>query len=106
MCQVHFKVKVMLIFFWHERGCSLGWCPQKLNINQYYYVEVLKQLGPAICHKMPNKQNSHLSALHHDNAPTHTTHLVHVLFPWFNNHPIPLIRLPVTPGCFPNLKWH
>ena len=70
------KVKVMLIAVHYEH------VPQGQNINQQFYLQVLKRLRLAVSHNRPQKRAAGAWALHHDNAPAHThththTHTAH-----------------------------
>jgi hypothetical protein len=78
--------------------------PQGQKVNQAYYVEKVKQL----CEDVHRKRPEHCSndwILHHDSAPTHKALSVkkflskNPLLQW-NSHPISLIRLWMTSGCF------
>ena len=47
------------------------------TINKYYYVEVLKRLRDAARRNRPRFGSSGDWLLHHDNAPAHSSNLVH-----------------------------
>jgi len=106
--QVLSKVKVMLIVFFDMEGIvHYEYIPQGQTVNQQFYLQVLKRLRLVASRKRPQKQTAGAWALHHDNAPAHTAHSIHVFLasrgiPTFSNHPTPLKWLHVTFGCSPN----
>ena len=72
--QVRSKVKVMLIVFVDMKVIvHYEYVPQGQTVNQQFYLQVLKRLRLAVSRKRPQKRAAGARALHHDNAPAHST---------------------------------
>ena len=68
------KVKVMLIVSFDMEGIvHYEYVLQGQTVNQQFYLQVLKHLRLAISHKRPQKRAAGAWALHHNNAPAHST---------------------------------
>jgi hypothetical protein len=72
--QVWSKVKVMIIvFFDMEDIVHYEYIPHGQTVNQQFYLQVLKRLRLVVSHKRPQKRAAGAWALHHNNAPAHST---------------------------------
>ena len=73
--QVRSNVKVMLACFFDFRGIvHYKYAPEGQTIYKEYYLEVLRRLRDAARRKWPDIWTGKNWQLHHDNAPTHSTH--------------------------------
>ena len=52
------------------------YAPDGQTINEEFYLEVLRRLRKSVCQKRLEKWRDGDWILHHDNASTHTSHLV------------------------------
>jgi len=76
--KVRGKTTVMLLaFFDSEDIVHHEYAPDGQTINKEFYVEFLRRLRESVRRKRPEKWRDTNWILHHDNAPTHTLHLVH-----------------------------
>ena len=72
------NTKVMLLaFFDSESIVHHEYAPDGKTINREFYLEVLRRLRESVRRKRPEKWQNGDWILHHDNAPAHTSHLVH-----------------------------
>jgi len=72
--QVRSKVKVTLIVLFDMEGIvHYEYVPQGQTVNQQFYLQVLKRLRLTVSRKRPQKWAAGAWALHHDNAPAHST---------------------------------
>lgn len=86
------KTKVMLLVFFDSEGVvHHEYAPQGQTINKEYYVDVLKRLRESVRRKRPEKWSTKSWMLHHDNAPSHTSHLVQS---FLAKHGIPQVQQP------------
>jgi hypothetical protein len=106
--QVQSKVKVLLTVFFDYHGIvHHSYAPQGQTINKEYYLEVIHHLRDAVWRKRPDLWASRNWQLHHDNAPAHSSHLIHS---FLAKHGIPVVRqapyspdmAPCDSGCSPN----
>ena len=71
------KPKVMLLAFFDSEGIvHHEYTPDGQTINKEFYLEVLRHLHESVCRKWPEKWRDGDWILHHDNAPSHTSHVV------------------------------
>ena len=70
-------MKVTVVFFdWHG-VIHYEFVPRGQMVNKEFYVAVLKCLREAVCRKRPQLWMNESWLLHHDNAPAHSSFLVH-----------------------------
>ena len=80
--QVRSNVKVLLTVFFDCRGVvHYEFLPQGRTVNKEYYLQVMHNLREAICQKSQDLWKNKNWLLHHDNAPAHTSPLVHEFWP-------------------------
>jgi len=71
------KTKVMLLAFFDSEGIvHHEYTSDGQTINKEFYLDVLRRLRESVRRKWPEKWWDGDWILHHDNAPTHTSHLV------------------------------
>ena len=71
------KTKVMLLAFFDSEGIvHHEYAPGGQTVNKEFYLEVLRRLRESVHQKRPEKWRNGDWILHHDNAPSHTSHLV------------------------------
>ena len=63
-------------FFYSEGIVHYEYAPDGQTINKEFYLEVLWRLRESVRRKRREKWRDGDWILHHDNAPTHTSHLV------------------------------
>jgi len=74
--QVRSKTKVMLLAFFDSEGIvHHEYAPNGQTINKEFYMEVLQRLRESV-HRKPERWRDGNWILHHDNVPSHTSHLV------------------------------
>jgi len=66
-------------FFYSEGIVHHKYAPDGQTINKESYLKVLRRLRESVPRKGPEKWGDGDWILHHDNAPTHTSHLVQQL---------------------------
>jgi len=72
------NMKVMLVVFFDWQGViHYEFVPSGQTVNKEFYVAVLKHLREAICQKRPPLWTNQSWVLHHDDAPAHSSFLVH-----------------------------
>ena len=72
------KTKVMLLAFFDSEGIiNHKYAPDGQTVNKEFYMEVLRRLHESVRRKRLEKWQDGNWILHHDNAPAHTSHLVH-----------------------------
>jgi hypothetical protein len=107
---VQSKVKVLLtVFFDYGRTVHHSYAPEGQSINKEYYLKVIRHLHDAVWRKRPDLCASRNWQLHHDNAPTHSSHLIQSCLA---KHSIPVVRqasyspdmAPCDFWLFPKLK--
>ena len=73
------KTKVMLLAFFDSEGIvHHEYAPNGQTIKKEFYLEILRRLRESVRRKRPEKWWDGDWILHHDNAPSHTSHLVHI----------------------------
>jgi len=83
--QVRSNVKVLLTIFFGSRGVvHHEYAPQSQTITKEYYKGVLCCLGNAVQRKQPDLWVTKTWQLYHDNAPTHSSHLIQGFLPKHN----------------------
>jgi len=71
-------MKVMFVVFFDWQGViHYEFIPRGQTVNKEFYVAVLKHLREAVRRKRPQLWTSQRWVLHHDNAPAHSSFLVH-----------------------------
>jgi hypothetical protein len=103
------QMKKMLIAFSDVKGTvHFEFTLQGQTVNQAYYVQILKRLHEAVRYDRPELWLGD-RILHHDNATDHKALSVKQAGFWpkkknrlmkWDTHPIPLICLRITCGCF------
>ena len=68
---------ILIIFFDCEGVVHYEFAPRGQTVNKEYYVEVLKRLRNAVRRKLLRFWSSGDWPFHHDNAPAHSSNLVH-----------------------------
>ncbi|CAK9833043.1 Mariner Mos1 transposase [Anthophora retusa] len=72
------KIKVMLTVFFDYRGVVHSeFLPDGQTVNKEYYLSVMRRLRENIRRKRPDVWKNNSWILHHDNAPSYTSILVH-----------------------------
>ena len=72
------KIKVMLVVFFDWKDIvHHEFVPRGQMVNKQFYQEVLAHLRDAVCRKRPELWENQTWILHHDNAPAHTSLLIH-----------------------------
>lgn len=75
--QFRSKVKLLLTVFFDWRGIvHYEFLPYGQTVNKEYYLTVLKNLRDAVRRKRPELWKNNSWILHHDNAPSHSAHLI------------------------------
>jgi len=70
-------MKVTVVFFdWHG-VIHYEFVPCGQTVNKEFYIAVLKRLREAVCWKRPQLRTNQSWVLHHNNAPAHSSFLVH-----------------------------
>ena len=108
--QVRSNVKVLLTVFFDYHGVvHQEFSPQGRTVNKEYYLEVMRRLREAIRKKRPELWKNNSWLLHHDNAPAHSSLLVHNFFA--KNNTVIMLQPPYSPDLalcdfflFPRLK--
>jgi len=86
--QVRSKTKIMLLAFLDSEGIvHHEYAPDGQTINKEFCVEVLQHLCESVRRKRTEKWWDGDWILHHDNAPTHTLHILCSSF-WPNTAPL------------------
>ncbi|KAJ4445144.1 hypothetical protein ANN_06945 [Periplaneta americana] len=76
--QVRSKIKVMLTVFFDVRGIvHHEYAPEGQTVTKEYYHDVLWRLRDAVRRKRPDMWTANNWHLHHDNAPAHSSQLIH-----------------------------
>jgi hypothetical protein len=84
------RFKVMLTVFFDSPGVvHHEYAPQGTTIPKEYYQEVLHRLRDSLRRKRPDLWAATTWQLHHDNAPTHSSHLIQM---FLTKHSIPMDR--------------
>jgi hypothetical protein len=68
---------MMLVFFDWQGIIHHEFIPRGQTVNKEFYIAVLKRFKEAICRKRPQLWTNQSWVLHHDNAPAHSSLLVH-----------------------------
>jgi len=76
MSRSNMKVMLVVFFDWHG-VMHYEFIPRGRTVNKEFYVAVLKCLRGAVCRKRPQLWMNQGWVLHHDNAPAHSSFLVH-----------------------------
>ncbi|KAJ4433029.1 hypothetical protein ANN_15286 [Periplaneta americana] len=106
--QVRSKIKVMLTVFFDVRGIvHHEYAPEGQTVIKEYYHDVLRRLRDAVRRKRPDMWTANNWHLHHDNAPAHSSQLIHIFLAkhgitMFANLPTLQTWLLATSGCFQN----
>ena len=88
--QVCSNVKVMLSCFFDSQGIvHHEYAPEGQTINMEYYLQVLRRLCEAVRRKRPDMWAAKNFQLHHDNAHTHSAH---VIYAFLAKNSMPLVR--------------
>ena len=67
------------LFFFYSRGIvHHEYAPEGQTINKEYYLQVLRRLQEAVRRKRPDMWAAKNFQLHRDNAPAHSTHVIHL----------------------------
>ena len=104
--QVHSNVKTLLTCFFGSSGTvHHEYASQGQRINKQYYLEVQRCLQEAVCRKRPYTWEAMNWQLDHDNAPTHSTHIL-VIQAFLIKNTIPFVRqTPYSPDLAPCDLW-
>jgi hypothetical protein len=100
-----FQMKTVLITFFDTKGIVHSeFILQGQTVNQAYFVEIMKWLHEALCRKRPEIWLNDW-ILHHINPSAHKVlsvkqFMAQKLITEVNIHPLPLIWLQMTSGCF------
>ncbi|UYV82243.1 PlexA [Cordylochernes scorpioides] len=98
--QVRSNVKVLLTVFFDCRGVvHHEFLPQGRTVNKEYYLQVMRNLREVICQKRPDLWKNKNWLLHHDNAPAHTSLLVHDFLA--KNNTLMMPQPPYSPDLAP-----
>ncbi|KAJ4449971.1 hypothetical protein ANN_01378 [Periplaneta americana] len=102
--QVRSKIKVMLTVFFDVRGIvHHEYAPEGQTVTKEYYHDVLRRLRDAVRHKRPDMWTAKNWHLHHDNAPAHSSQLIHT---FLAKHGITTVRQPpYSPDLAPCDFW-
>ena len=99
-CQVRSKTKVMLLAFFDSEGIlHHEYAPDGQTINKEFYLEVLRHLRESVRRKRPKKWWDGDLILHHNDVPTHTSHVVQQFLA--KNSTAQLQQLPYPPDLAP-----
>ena len=98
------NVRVMLTCFFDSRGIvHHEYAQEGQTINKEYYQEVLRRLCDTLRRKRPDMWEAKNFQLYHDNAPTHSAHVIQAFLP---KNSVPLVRqVPYSPGLVPRDFW-
>ncbi|UYV78777.1 hypothetical protein LAZ67_16002713 [Cordylochernes scorpioides] len=103
--QVRSNVKVLLTVFFDCRGVvHHEFLPQGRTVNKEYYLQVMRNLREAIRQKRPDLWKNKNWLLHHDNAPAHTSLLVHDFLA--KNNTLMMPQPPYSQICPPRMPGH
>ncbi|UYV72453.1 hypothetical protein LAZ67_9003204, partial [Cordylochernes scorpioides] len=98
--QVRSNVKVLLTVFFDCRGVvHHEFLPQGRTVNKEYYLQVMRNLREAIRQKRPDLWKNKNWLFHHDNAPAHTSLLVHDFLA--KNNTLMMPQPPYSPDLAP-----
>jgi hypothetical protein len=87
------------VFFDYREIVHHSYAPAGQTINKEYYLEVICHLHDAVRRKRPDLWPSRNWQLHPDNAPTHSSHLIHS---FLAKHGIPVVhQAPYSPDMVP-----
>ncbi|KAJ4426501.1 hypothetical protein ANN_27315 [Periplaneta americana] len=102
--QVRSKIKVMLTVFFDVRGIvNHEYAPEGQMVTKEYYHDVLRRLRDAVRRKRPDMWTANNWHLHHDNAPAHSSQLIHT---FLAKHGITTFRQPpYSPDLAPCDFW-
>ncbi|KAJ4441881.1 hypothetical protein ANN_11741 [Periplaneta americana] len=102
--QVRSKIKVMLTVFFDVRGIvHHEYAPEGQTVTKEYYHDVLRRLRDAVRRKRPDMWTANNWHLHHDNAPAHSSQLIHT---FLARHGITTVRQPpYSPDLAPCDFW-
>ncbi|KAJ4445099.1 hypothetical protein ANN_06898 [Periplaneta americana] len=102
--QVRSKIKVMLTVFFDVRGIvHHEYAPEGQTVTKEYYHDVLQRLRDAVQRKRPDMWTANNWHLHHDNAPAHSSQLIHT---FLAKHGITTVRQPpYSPDLAPCDFW-
>ncbi|KAJ4425689.1 hypothetical protein ANN_27885 [Periplaneta americana] len=102
--QVRSKIKVMLTVFFDVRGIvHHEYAPEGQTVTKEYYHDVLRRLRDAVRRKRPDMWTANNWHLHHDNAPAHSSQLIHT---FLAKHGITTVRQPpYSPDLAPCDFW-
>lgn len=102
--QVRSKIKVMLTVFFDVRGIvHHEYAPEGQTVTKEYYQDVLRRLRDAVRRKRPDMGTANNWHLHHDNAPAHSSQLIHT---FLAKHGITTVRHPpYSPDLSPCDFW-
>ncbi|KAJ4450406.1 hypothetical protein ANN_01830 [Periplaneta americana] len=102
--QVRSKIKVMLTVFFDVRGIvHHEYAPEGQTVTKEYYHDVLRRLRDALRRKRPDMWTANNWHLHHDNAPAHSSQLIHT---FLAKHGITTVRQPpYSPDLAPCDFW-
>ncbi|PNF22736.1 hypothetical protein B7P43_G06662 [Cryptotermes secundus] len=90
-------------FFDYRRVLHHEYTPLGQTVNKEYYQEVLCHLRDAVWRKRLELWDAHSWQLHHDNAPTHSSHLIQS---FLAKHGIPQLRqAPCSRDMSPCVFW-
>src|SRR5215469_2121310 len=98
------KIKVMLTVFFDIRGIvHYEYAPEEQTVTKEYYQDVLRRLRDAVRRKRPDMWTAKNWQPHHDNAPSHSSHLIQT---FLAKHGIPAVRQPpYSPDMAPCDFW-
>ncbi|KAJ4427937.1 hypothetical protein ANN_23947 [Periplaneta americana] len=101
--QVRSKIKVMLTVFFDVRGIEHHeYAPEGQTVTKEYY-DILRRLRDAVRRKRPDMWTVNNWHLHHDNAPAHSSQLIHT---FLAKHGITTARQPpYSPDLAPCDFW-
>ncbi|KAJ4427363.1 hypothetical protein ANN_24984 [Periplaneta americana] len=102
--QVRSKIKVMLTVFFDVRGIvHHEYAPEGQMVTKEYYHDVLWRLRDAVRRKRPDMWTANNWHLHHDNAPAHSSQLIHT---FLAKHGITTVHQPpYSPDLAPCDFW-
>ncbi|KAJ4435632.1 hypothetical protein ANN_18248, partial [Periplaneta americana] len=102
--QVQSKIKVMLTVFFDVRGIvHHEYAPEGQTVTKEYYHDVLRRLRDAVRRKRPDMWTANNWHLHHDNAPAHSSQLIHTFLAKYG---ITTVRqTPYSPDLAPCDFW-
>ena len=94
----------MLTCFFDSRGIvHHEYAPEGQTINKEYYLQVLCRLCEAVRRKQLDMWAAKNFQLHHDNAPTHSAHVIHA---FLAKNSLPIVRqAPYSPDLAPCDFW-